>query len=109
MADDKPENPCFLVRRISDGEVFAVPERHYRDRLADENFEDAGSTDLSVDAVPLNDNLDLPKIEALKKAGFRRVGDLRGLSVDELSDVEGVGEKSAEKILATLPPRNPDR
>lgn len=41
-----------------------------------------------------------PKIEkALKKAGFKTTGDISGADVKELTKVEGIGKKTAGKIL----------
>ncbi|MBU4148805.1 MAG: KH domain-containing protein, partial [Candidatus Omnitrophica bacterium] len=41
-----------------------------------------------------------PKTEkALKKAGFKTTGDISKLDLKELTKVEGIGKKTAEKIL----------
>lgn len=101
MANDDTQ-PALLVRRKSDGVEFGVSERHYEDRLNDEEFEDAGSTDLSVDAVPLHSDLPIPKISELKAAGIDTVGELRGYRVEDLADLDGIGKKSAKRIVKVL-------
>lgn len=98
---DEPQ-PALIVRRTEDGTTFGVPERQYKDLLDSGEYEDGGSTDLSVDAVPLHDELPLPKTEALREAGYRTVGELRGVTTGELQEAEGVGEATAEEIFSAV-------
>jgi len=107
MADDEETPAALIIERTEDGETFGVPRRHYGDLLNQEGFRDGGSTELSVAVVPINDALPIPKTVKLEDH-FQTVGDLRA-AVDEaadpveaLSELDGVGEKSAQEIVGAL-------
>lgn len=100
MPDETPK--ALVVERKEDGVTFGVSARRYSYLLESGDFKDAGSTDLSVDAVPLHEGLPLPKVEALQKNGLDTVGEVRALEPYELEDLEGIGEKSAQEILEAL-------
>lgn len=70
--------------------------------------EEAGAGEEELKTAPVESNLeDLegvgPKVAAaLRAAGFKTPADLAKLTVDDLTRIEGVGKKTAEKILESV-------
>lgn len=70
-----------------------------------EKLEDAMTPETAVDDAASVETLEGvgPKTaQALADAGFKTVGDLKNVAIEQLLEVKGIGKKTAEKIVAVI-------
>ena len=96
-----PANPCLLLKNTETGVTSGVTAENYRQLIEKAEYEDAGSTALFED-MPLPP--DFPKREELREAGLLTVGDVTKAEEEagSISKVDGIGKRSAKKILKVI-------
>ena len=83
--------------------------KKYRDRIQEakkrkkEEIVTKEAREIAIGLFSLIPNIGKTRAEAFWNAGFRTLEDLRKASIEEISQVEGIGRKLAEKIHESLP------
>jgi N utilization substance protein A len=103
LAVGKSGHNVRLASRLSGFEIQVKTEEQYREflnstdakMLVDQLFNEAGEEETPLEELPLEPRV----IELLEKGGIFSVEELVETSIDDLMKLNGVGEKTAQKIF----------